>query len=214
MRCALCHNVTEGQEWVDLVIMGKKTPSQAAHHFGVTVDAVMEHIYEHTIMGMITDENRTPPRDPGDAPGTTIGAKGAVGEAIAEDGSISLDFYSNEIMHILAHLKRWARSLALHQASSTRDIDTGLKVMRELRLTVESLAEFQGRLASHKISNMTVNIDTMNMRYMNITNAIRTELCPTCRQKMLEVITLEASNAMKPSTQTITPKIISNTYQS
>jgi hypothetical protein len=204
----MCDAGVEGQEWVDLVIMGKKTPSQCGKHFGMTVNEVMSHVYEHTILGIVPEDAAAPAPlgEHGGGSGAIISSNPA-GTAIGQssfDGLISLDFYSNEIMQILAHLKKWSRALSIHQSSSTKDIDTGLKVMRELRLTVESLAEFQGRLASK--SHTTINVDSINMKYMSMTNVIRTELCPTCRQKMLAAISEET----QPQIQTITPEIISN----
>lgn len=207
--CAMCDAGVEGQEWVDLVIMGKKTPSQCGKHFGMTVNEVMSHVYEHTILGIVPEDAAAPA--PLGEHGTTGMARytgsNSAGTPSGQsnfDGLISLDFYSNEIMQILAHLKKWSRALSIHQSSSTKDIDVGLKVMRELRLTVESLAEFQGRLASK--SHTTINVDSINMKYMSMTNVIRTELCPTCRQKMLAAISEET----QPQIQTITPEIISN----
>lgn len=175
-------------------MLGKKTPSQAANHFGMSVEAVMEHIYEHTILEI---------RDPNDR-AALVGAPGV------DPGYVSMDFYTTEIMQILAYLKRYSRGLSIHQSSSTKDVELALKIMRELRLTIESLAEFQGRIASR--THTTVNIDSMNMKFMSITNVIRTRLCPTCRQEMLDAIA-EVDKEFQNRTMTITPKIISNTSQ-
>jgi hypothetical protein len=200
MRCALCDAGVEGEEWVDMLIMGKKTPSQAARHFGTTPDNVMEHVYEHTVLGLIPEESAMPrePRSLSVLEGTQKDF----------DGLVSMDFYTTEIMQILAYLKRYSRSLSIHQSSSTSDIKTALQVMRELRLTIESLAEFQGRLASK--SHTTINIESINMKLLSITNVIRTRLCPTCRKEMLAAIA-EVDNSNQ--TPTIVPATISNTYQ-
>ena len=168
-----------GEEAVDAIVTGKRTPSQVAAAFNMKVDEVMEHVYEHTVLGM------TPPNV--ETPGAAIRtAEGST--EVQRVGQNSLDFYSNEIMQILAYLKRYSRGLSIHQSSGTKDVELALKVMRELRLTIESLAEFQGRLAT-RATHTTINIDNMNMKYMSITNAIRTELCPACRAKMANLIT-------------------------
>lgn len=191
MECVLCRAGASGEEAVDSIITGKRTPSQIAAEYGMKVDEVMEHVYEHAALGVVNGAQ-----------------EGLPGEARPQ-GLTSLDFYSSEIVQILAYLKRYARGLSIHQSSGSKDVELSLKVMRELRLTIESLAEFQGRLATR--THTTINIDTMNMRYLSITNAIRTELCPTCRQKMLTIITNEASEETNPPAETITPRIISNT---
>ena len=194
MNCNICRAGMEGDEWTDAVVLGKKTPSQAAHKFGMSVEDVMMHIYEHSIMNCVTDEDRA-------------AAQGRVGE---EPGLISMDFYTTELMQILAYLKRYSRGLSIHQSSSTRDVELAIKIMRELRLTIESFAEFQGRIDTK--SHTTINIDNMNMKFLSITNVIRTKLCPKCRQEMLTAITELDGNKL-PQTQTITPEIISSTLQ-
>ena len=188
----MCRSGMDGQEWTDAVILGKKTPSQCANHFMMSIEAVMEHIYEHTILEIA---------DPNDK-AAAVGAPGV------DPGLVSMDFYTTEIMQILAYLKRYSRGLSIHQSSSTKDVELALKIMRELRLTIESLAEFQGRIASR--TSTTVNIDNMNMKFMSITNVIRTRLCPSCRQEMLAAIA-EVDNEMQSQTLTITPKTTSNT---
>ena len=190
MACNLCARGVEGQEWTDAVVLGRKTPSQCATHFHTDISTVMEHIYEHTVLNIVTDEDRA-------------AAKGAPG---ADPGLVSMDFYTTEIMQILAYLKRYSKALSVHQSTSTKDIDIALKVMRELRLTIESLAEFQGRIDTK--SHTTINIDNMNMKFLSITNVIRTRLCPKCRQEMLTAIAeIEGS----PQTLTINPEITSST---
>lgn len=194
MSCLLCAAGVEGNEWVDAVVLGKKTPSQCATHFGISVNDVMEHIYEHTVLNIASDEDRA-------------AHNGRPGE---DPGLISMDFYTTEIMQILAYLKRYSRALSIHQSTGTKDVEIAIKVMRELRLTIESLAEFQGRIDTK--SHTTINIDNMNMKFLSITNVIRTRLCPKCRQEMLAAIT-EVDQSLNQQTQTITPKIISNTSQ-
>ena len=198
MACNLCVAGVEGQEWMDAVVLGKKTPSQCATKFRMSINDVMEHIYEHSVMNVVSDEelaarNGTPGVDP---------------------GIVSMDFYTTEIMQILAYLKRYSKSLSLHQVSSTKDIEIALKVMRELRLTIESLAEFQGRINTK--SHTTINIDTMNMKLLSITNVIRTRLCPKCRQEMISAVAdLDESQQQPhhPMTLTIIPETTSNTSQ-
>lgn len=194
MSCNICRAGVEGQEWTDAVILGKKTPSQCAAKFFMNVDAVMEHIYEHTMLNCITDEDRA----------------AAMGHPGEEPGLISMDFYTTEIMQILAYLKRYSKGLSIHQSSGTKDVELALKVMRELRLTIESLAEFQGRISTK--SHTTINIDNMNMKFLSITNVIRTRLCPKCRQEMLAAIAeIDESKNQQNQTLTITPEIISST---
>ena len=195
MSCILCASGVDGEEWVDAVVLGKKTPSQCAKRFNISVSDVMEHIYEHTVLNVVSDEDRA-------------AFHGRPGE---EPGLVSMDFYTTEIMQILAYLKRYAKSLSIHQSTSTKDVEIALKVMRELRLTIESLAEFQGRIDTK--SHTTINIDNMNMKFLSITNVIRTRLCPKCRQEMLTAIAEMDGSGTPHPTQTITPKIISNTSQ-
>ena len=57
---------------------------------------------------------------------------------------------------------------------------------KETRATLHDLMEFQGRL--NQGGNVNVRIEKMNTQYIELTNMIVQEVCPSCRKRVLEAI--------------------------
>ena len=97
--------------------MGLKSPKEAANQFGMSVEAVNDHVAEHEYM---TSDERL----------------------IYE----SKDFYVRELAKIFNMLQNWLNYVIGADVISKQDLNMGIKLSREVRETIVKLAEFQGRL--------------------------------------------------------------------
>lgn len=154
--CNMCQAGEIGRLWSRDIILGRKSPQEAALHFNMNVSDVMAHINSHEI---VVDE---------------------------EGGDYeSPDFYINEVLKSLKAVKDWMTYTQL-SSSKNKDVDTFIKLNKELRETIKCLGEFHGRLSNS--SSVTVNIEALNQRYLMITNILNTEVCPECRLKVLKAL--------------------------
>ncbi|MDD4471644.1 MAG: hypothetical protein PHT97_10875 [Methanoculleus sp.] len=115
--CVMCDREQEGRKWKRDILMGLKTPRDAANYFNMDIEQVNDHLAEHDYM---TDDEKL----------------------LYE----SKDFYVRELAKIYTMLQDWLKYVIGAETISKQDIDIGLKLTREVRETVVKLAEFQGRL--------------------------------------------------------------------
>jgi hypothetical protein len=73
----------------------------------------------------------------------------------------------------------------------------GIKLAREVRLTLESLAEFQGRL-NRGGGDTTIKLTQINIKYMKLTQALMTEVCEECRPKIIEILDEQPREIAQP----------------
>jgi hypothetical protein len=157
VQCNMCKAGEIGRIWSKDIILGRKSPQEAAVQFTMSVAEVMDHINTHEI---IIDE---------------------------EGGNYeSPDFYINEVLKSLKAVKDWMTYCQLSSSKKKEDIDLFIKLNKELRETIKCLGEFHGRLGSK--GSVTINIETLNQRYLAITNILNTEVCPECRLKVLKAL--------------------------
>jgi hypothetical protein len=146
-----------GRLWSKDLILGKKNSQQAAAFFRMKPIEVMEHINKHEI---VVDE---------------------------ETGTYeSPDFYLNELLKLLKLLKDWMNYCVSSGQYSRQDLELAMKLNKEVRETLKTLGEFQGKMGHS--SSTTINIDVINQRYMQITNLLMTEVCPECRLKVIDLM--------------------------
>ena len=96
----------------------------------------------------------------------------------------SPDFYMNELLKLLKMLKDWLKITVEEGKTDKFTIDNGIKLSKEVRLTLESLAQFQGRF--DRTSN--VQLTQVNMKYMQLTTVLLSEVCDECRGKIIKVL--------------------------
>ena len=154
--CPICESGTVGRTWSRDVIMGRKSSNEMADYFGVSHQDVMVHLNTHEL---VVDEEKGVYESP--------------------------DFYMNELLRLLKMLKDWLKFTVENGKTDKFTIDSGTKLAREVRMTLESLAQFQGRLDR----SSSVNITQINMKYMQLTSMLMSaEVCPACRQKIIAVL--------------------------
>ncbi len=119
--CPMCVKQREGKKWTRDILMGLKSPREAADYFGMDVEQVNDHVSEHEYM---TGDERL----------------------IYE----SKDFYVRELAKIFQMLQEWLNYVVGAENISKKDLDLGIKLSREVRETIVKLAEFQGRLDSSR----------------------------------------------------------------
>lgn len=153
--CSICDSGAVGRTWSRDVILGKKSSREMAEYFGVDHSEVMEHLNTHEL---VVDDSK----------------------GIYE----SPDFYMNELLKLLKMLKDWLKITVEEGKTDKFTIDNGIKLSKEVRLTLESLAQFQGRF--DRTSN--VQLTQVNMKYMQLTTVLLSEVCDECRGKIIKVL--------------------------
>jgi len=105
---------------------------------------------------------------------------------VDEEGVVdSPDFYMRKLGKLLKTLDDWVNYVT-GRAPDPTTINLGIKLSREIRATLETLAVFQGRLGGQ--TQVNVQIDNMNMKYLQLTQIIQEKVCDQCRARILEVI--------------------------
>ncbi len=117
MTCKMCERKKDGTTWTRDILLGVKTPAQAAEYFDMTVQEVTTHVNDHEFL--LEDER-----------------------SIYE----SKDFYVRELARLYALAKDWLTYVTDAREISKDQIDLGIKLSKEIRATITALAEFQGRL--------------------------------------------------------------------
>lgn len=98
----------------------------------------------------------------------------------------SEDFYLKRLLNMLKKLEDWVDYICKVREFDRENIKLAIMLTKETRATLHDLAEFQGRL--NQGGNVNVRIENMNARYIELTNVIAQEVCPSCRLKVLEAI--------------------------
>jgi hypothetical protein len=102
----------------------------------------------------------------------------------------SPDYYLGKLVTMIKTLDGWMKLFA--ETSNDREaVKVGLQVIKETRATLEVMAELQGRVDRGKSVN--VQIETMNVRYQQLTNIILQEVCEGCRQRIIQLLDTQVS---------------------
>jgi hypothetical protein len=157
-KCPLCECGSVGRNWSRDITLGKKSDVDAAVFFNMTPAEVQEHLDKHEI---VVDEETGDYNSP--------------------------DFYMNKLLKLLKMLEDWLQYQILDGGLDKTKVELGIKLAREVRLTLESLAEFQGRL-NRGGGDTTIKLTQINIKYMKLTQALMTEVCEECRPKIIEIL--------------------------
>lgn len=157
MRCKICDSGEIGVEWTRDVMRGVRSVEEMGLKFGVSVDGVNEHLYTHEIVS------------PARLDSTVIGD----------------EFYLDKLMRMLRQLESCSTTVMMEDKLDKTMIDSMTKLTKEIRSTITTIAEFQGRLDR---STTTINIQTVESKILKLTNVMVQEMCPECRIKLIPVI--------------------------
>jgi DNA mismatch repair ATPase MutS len=152
----MCDAGEVGRLWSKWIIMGSKTAQDTALQFKMLPAEVMDHVNNHEIV--VNEE-----------------------KGIYE----SPDLLMNELLKILKQLKDWMKYISTIDYDKD-DIDTFVKLTKELRETIKVMGEFQGKL--NKGNNVNVNVAMINQRYEQFTYLLMDEVCEDCRLKVLNLM--------------------------
>jgi hypothetical protein len=152
----MCDAGEVGRLWSKWIIMGSKTAQETAFQFKMLPAEVMDHVNHHEIK---VDEEK----------------------GIYE----SPDLLMNELLKILKQLKDWMNYISSIDYDKD-DIDTFVKLTKELRETVKVMGEFQGKYS--KGNSVNVNVAMINQRYEQFTYLLMDEVCEDCRLKVLNLM--------------------------
>lgn len=154
--CNLCRAGQFGLVWTRQIMTGDKTIEEAARFFKMAELEVMEHINEHEIRK--DDPNK--------------------------DVYYSDDIYMGKLLKSLNYLDTWINFVASEEPSKST-IDSLVRLTKEIRETVKTAAEFQGRLDT---STKILQVDKLETKILNITNLVLEEACPECRAKIVGLL--------------------------
>ena len=153
--------------------LGKTTPYVVANELGCTYEDVMCHINEqHEIK-------------------------------VDEDGNFQTeDILLKKLASNMRTLEEWTGYI-ISTVSAPKDVDRAkvdmlVKLTQEIRKTIESIAELQGRLGP---GDTILQVQILNGRVVDLTNMVLDNSCPECKMKIL--------NAMerKQVCQTVVPSL-------
>lgn len=159
--CPICKSGEIGLGWTRDLMVSNKSIEDAMKEFDMTVDEVVNHLTSHEIV-------RT--------------------QRATTDG-MDDEFYLDKLLRMLNSMEQWSARLM-----AERHVDKGIvtsltSLTREMRATLQLIAEFQGRLDSNTIK---VTVQTMQDQVLGITEIILSqELCEPCRTKLMEVLIAE-----------------------
>jgi hypothetical protein len=102
----------------------------------------------------------------------------------------SPDWYLNRLIKMIKTMDGWM-TLFTETSKDKEAIKIGLQVIKETRATLLDMAELQGRVDRGK--NVNVQIETMNVRYQQLTNVILQEVCDGCRARIIQLLDTQAT---------------------
>ena len=155
--CNMCERRREGRLWTQDVLIGRRSPTECAQFFDMDVDDVMEHVNDHEFL---TEEERV----------------------IYQ----SQDFYVKELANLYAQVDQWLKYVTRSSEIERHDIDMGIKLTREIRQMIVTLAEFQGRL--ERGGSSAARLDNIEQKYFKLTSELSTRLCSQCQAEVLTII--------------------------
>ena len=158
-ECPMCDAGQFGNMWTKMVFMGEKSLEDAAKMFNMEPADVMEHVNDHEIRKIVTEEG--------------------------DEEYESDDFYLSKLLSTMKYLMAWVEFVGKGETVDKSAVDMLTKLTKESRETVKTIAEFQGR---RDTVTTKVQIDSMETKVLNLTNVLLQEACPTCKAKMMEVL--------------------------
>ena len=82
-------------------------------------------------------------------------------------------------------MENWATELMGDGEADKANIDSLTKLVKEMRTTITTIAEFKGRLDR---STTKINIEKVEGKVLTLVNVILEDVCDDCRSKITEVM--------------------------
>jgi hypothetical protein len=160
MKCPLCEAGELGRKAARNIVLGHTTPEKVAIEYNMSEAEVMSHINTHEIV-------------------------------IDDFGDISSpDFFMNQLFDVLNQLRRILKMITTTIDDSDKHsmgalantLKLAIAALREIRVTVESAENIYGH--TDRVATTNIQIDQVNLKYLQITEIINSEVCPECRIKI------------------------------
>jgi hypothetical protein len=156
-NCPVCSAKSLGAAKIRACNMGSTTPYVVAAELGCSFEQVMTHINESHEIQVDADDNLQSP-----------------------------DALLNRLMKNMNTLKEWT-DFVIGSVATPKDVDRAkvdmlVKLTQEIRKTVESIAELQGRKGP---GDTIIQLQTLNMKVIQLTNTVVDVSCPECKMKIL-----------------------------
>ena len=107
-------------------------------------------------------------------------------EILREDADdIDDQFYLDKLLRMLAYMENWASDLMSDGESDKASIDSLTKLVKEMRTTITTIAEFKGRLDR---TTTKINVEKIEGKVLSLVNVILEDVCDDCRSKITKVM--------------------------
>jgi hypothetical protein len=102
------------------------------------------------------------------------------------DGLIeSDDIYVKQMIKLLKGMQEWVDYLLKEDEVNKGTVDSLTKLVREIRTTLNTIAEFQGRTDGNRTKT---KVESLEVTMFTLTNMLIKEACPLCREKVIHVL--------------------------
>lgn len=158
VRCKICDAGEIGTTWTREVMLGAKSMEAMAARFECEIDEVELHVYTHDLI-------IPPKRD--------------------SDNIMSDEFYMDKLLRVLRQLESFTSEMMIQEGFDKSMVDSLTKLTKEIRTTVVTIAEFQGRMDR---ATTIVNVQNVENKILKLTNVIVGEVCDECMAKIIPLI--------------------------
>lgn len=166
-KCKLCDAGEMSNKWIKDMLVGKKSPQTVANQFGVTVEEVMDHAYNHEQC-----------------------------EVGNEMDALTFEQFLDTMKMQLNKINNWFKIVIDTDEPTTENVAMAVKLIKEIRDTLRVIAEIEGKLAAKgDTTQITVQIAAVQKNYKQLTNLILKEVCPACQEKL--ILKMEAENLLE-----------------
>ncbi len=168
LGCKVCASGQLGFTRVQQVLLGKATADDVAKELGCTKEDIMKHINDMHDIQQIKGQFCSP------------------------------DFYLDKLLRQYTNLQNWT-DYVLELVKGANDIDPRkvhmlIQLSREIRETINTLGEFQGRKAQQN----NVYVQQLEKQVEQMTYIVLEETCPVCQQKVQMAMANIQSAKVKP----------------
>ena len=158
VRCRICDAGEIGTTWTREVMLGSKSMEEMAVRFECDIDEVELHVNTHELIIRPKPDS---------------------------DNVMSDEFYMDKLLRILRQLESFTSEMMIQEGFDKGMVDSLTKLTKEVRTTVITIAEFQGRMDR---ATTIVNVQNVENKILKLTNVLVGEVCEECMEKIIPLI--------------------------
>lgn len=163
MGCNICNGNKRGILWTKDLQSGKKKVHEACIEFSMTPEEVYQHMTSHAIL----DIDQIPEDDI---------------TRILDDPA----FFYKELYELFTTMKDWLHFTMEVERLDRTTIDTGLRLMKEIRETLKLIAELQGKIK--KGNTYQIQYNQIQGDFNVLIGTVLSNACDDCQKTILKAI--------------------------